>query len=1137
MNKEVQIIISAKDAASKVVRGISNTVDGFAKTAKSQMDRVTRSVNQIADSARALTVPFSVASGAAVAMGDQFVELAFRAETGTNIFNKMLARVGENQDQVAKQVEELSEVLRVPPQIIEQNAKDLLRKGYTFSQIADIYQGAVASGLTIGRDSISSIQSVNEALVSEMSIQLNRIGIAENLSTAYQDYAESLGKTKDQLTEAEKAAAAHLMIQKATAAEVEDLPELFKGYGGAVASLGEEWYETRRIIGDELMPVWTQFKQGAADLLGTFNELDDEQRDVIFGIGKVAAKAVAAAAGIGLIASAASLAGKAFGLLSGIATLVLNPLILGGVAIAAIGTALYTAWDQDWGGVKTAITNFVNGALEKWEEFKSWQGWDTLEEYGKNLASWLGDLWSNVKTGDWEAAWQQVVDALQASWETLSTWEGWGKIWTWIVDAAIVTWDWLKNAWNSLSSWEGWGNIWNWVVNTAKITWDFVKDSWNKLKDWEGWGNIVDWIDEKTPDSIKVGVNTAGDVVNAVLKWSMEYAENVGQDIRDGLETGDWSGLISKIRNASQVALGVTFAAKTITAFAASIASKLKTQAGFAAATGTGAIAAITLGLKLAEEIAGGEDIIDDIINALGGAAAGFALGGPTGAMIGLTIAVEFEVFSNAAKKVHEWLKPVREMIGSELNQEYIDIMTGSIQPPESETFLVAPEGQNIWQQFIDSYKRVWVNPTMNWMDGGNRQTWLDVLLNLFKNQYAAGGKVTGPGTGKSDSIPALLSNGEFVVNAEATKKWLPLLEAINNGVIGFKTGGLVGFANGGLFSGLTGNLNIDIANVSGFISDISSNINKLFSDVVKVFTATFEFIGELLIELAKKIFGEDKVNSALEVLNKFKTTIENILKGDGGTDDPYAMFKDPRRPLAIGVRFGDIVEKTATWLDIFREKLKETALRLGDKLLQQLPIADSVISGFKQNGLWGAFEALISQSKVFATIVEMVNPILQELANIAGAVLLPVLKILEPPLKLLAKVLRWVAEVIIKVWNTIVDILDTIIFWDDLSDWKASLDDLTDSTKEANKQMQEAARNVPTGFKITTARWNATQAVDVNERDILAAILEAIRDQQPLYINNVYGWEDFKRKVKEATSQNKRHSNMSTYGLRTGGM
>lgn len=58
----------------------------------------------------------------------------------------------------------------------------------------------------------------------------------------------------------------------------------------------------------------------------------------------------------------------------------------------------------------------------------------------------------------------------------------------------------------------------------------------------------------------------------------------------------------------------------------------------------------------------------------------------------------------------------------------------------------------------------------------------------------AGGGPVYGPGTGTSDDIPAMLSNGEFVVNARAASRNRALLEAMNSGgVPGFAAGGSVG--------------------------------------------------------------------------------------------------------------------------------------------------------------------------------------------------------------------------------------------------------------------------------------------------------------------------------------------------------
>lgn len=58
---------------------------------------------------------------------------------------------------------------------------------------------------------------------------------------------------------------------------------------------------------------------------------------------------------------------------------------------------------------------------------------------------------------------------------------------------------------------------------------------------------------------------------------------------------------------------------------------------------------------------------------------------------------------------------------------------------------------------------------------------------------YAFGGQIFGPGGPRSDSILAAVSNGEFIVNAEATRKNLALLQAINdNKVPRFAEGGLV---------------------------------------------------------------------------------------------------------------------------------------------------------------------------------------------------------------------------------------------------------------------------------------------------------------------------------------------------------
>lgn len=70
-------------------------------------------------------------------------------------------------------------------------------------------------------------------------------------------------------------------------------------------------------------------------------------------------------------------------------------------------------------------------------------------------------------------------------------------------------------------------------------------------------------------------------------------------------------------------------------------------------------------------------------------------------------------------------------------------------------------------------------------------------LAGLFGGKFAAGGMIHGPGSGTSDDVVIRASSGEFMVNAEATRKNRGLLELINAGaaIPGYATGGAVGRA------------------------------------------------------------------------------------------------------------------------------------------------------------------------------------------------------------------------------------------------------------------------------------------------------------------------------------------------------
>lgn len=95
-----------------------------------------------------------------------------------------------------------------------------------------------------------------------------------------------------------------------------------------------------------------------------------------------------------------------------------------------------------------------------------------------------------------------------------------------------------------------------------------------------------------------------------------------------------------------------------------------------------------------------------------------------------------------------------------------------------------------------------------------NAPSWIERGISWYSGS-ARGGPITGPGTGTSDSIPAMLSNGEFVINAKAAKENMALLTAIN------ASGLTQGFAGGGPVVAEKGKSSTLADMVAGFLSSI----------------------------------------------------------------------------------------------------------------------------------------------------------------------------------------------------------------------------------------------------------------------------------------------------------------------------
>ncbi len=97
------------------------------------------------------------------------------------------------------------------------------------------------------------------------------------------------------------------------------------------------------------------------------------------------------------------------------------------------------------------------------------------------------------------------------------------------------------------------------------------------------------------------------------------------------------------------------------------------------------------------------------------------------------------------------------------------------------------------------------------------------------RTRKASGGYISGPGTGTSDSIPALLSNGEYVIKASSVRKiGVGALHRLN--AVGYATGGYVG--DGAPPSKL--DVNVNPGSLAAAFASVNSVIDRTASAAAK---------------------------------------------------------------------------------------------------------------------------------------------------------------------------------------------------------------------------------------------------------------------------------------------------------------
>ena len=200
-------------------------------------------------------------------------------------------------------------------------------RGYSSDQIKKT-MNALKNSATFARQSTYSlgdaVQTATEGLKNENSVVVDNAGVTKNVAKMWEDYAKSIGTTRDKLTQEQKIQAEVNGILEETKFQSNDAAIYANTYSGKIAQLNTAFTNMKTAIGNVIQPLAklfvpmitaatnavTKLFTSLAGLLSLFGLKADSVETVSNGIGDMATNADKASDAVGSVGDSASKSAK-----------------------------------------------------------------------------------------------------------------------------------------------------------------------------------------------------------------------------------------------------------------------------------------------------------------------------------------------------------------------------------------------------------------------------------------------------------------------------------------------------------------------------------------------------------------------------------------------------------------------------------------------------------------------------------------------------------------------------------------------------------------------------------------------------------------------------------------------------------
>lgn len=256
-----QLVIDLKIRTEALEKGL--------ETAKSKIQQIEQNNKQLQNSNNQLDASFIAMSASIVV---SLTKIVSAIEDGVNKYNsyinsmralqKTATATNNSMSDIEDTIKDVNKLKLMDESDLNSSIKNLLTYGFTIEQTSDmlkVLQDAAVGNRQASYSLSEAVRVTTEGIRMENSVLSDAAGVQKNISKMYEDYAKSIGKSTDSLTQAEKAQAVYNGIMDEAAMFTGSAAEMAEGYQGQQAQLNAINLELSRTLGESMIPALTQY--------------------------------------------------------------------------------------------------------------------------------------------------------------------------------------------------------------------------------------------------------------------------------------------------------------------------------------------------------------------------------------------------------------------------------------------------------------------------------------------------------------------------------------------------------------------------------------------------------------------------------------------------------------------------------------------------------------------------------------------------------------------------------------------------------------------------------------------------------------------------------------------------------------